>query len=120
MNNADAICAYYTSDIQLDTEFVKNELKKSLTDYMVPAEYVQLSEMPLTPNGKINTKLLPEPQSSEKKTGAKPTTALEKTMCDIFAKVLELDKVYADDNFFYIGGSSLTVTRVIILLIRAV
>ncbi|MGN1202895.1 MAG: SDR family oxidoreductase, partial [Eubacterium sp.] len=115
VNNADAICAYYTSDIQLDAEFVKNELKKSLTDYMVPAAYVQLSEMPLTPNGKINTKLLPEPQSSEKKAGAKPTTALEKTLCDIFAKVLELDKVYADDNFFDIGGSSLTVTRVIIL-----
>ena len=115
VNNADAICAYYTSDIQLDAEFIKNELKKSLTEYMVPSAYVQLSEMPLTPNGKINTKLLPEPQSSEKKSGAKPTTALEKTMCDIFSKVLELDKVYADDNFFDIGGSSLTVTRVIIL-----
>lgn len=115
VNNADAICAYYTADTELDTEFIKNELKKSLTDYMVPAAYVQLPEMPLTPNGKINTKLLPEPQSSEKTAGVKPTTALEKTMCDIFAKVLELDKVYADDNFFDIGGSSLTVTRVIIL-----
>ena len=115
VNNADAICAYYSSDIELDVEFVKNELKKSLTDYMVPSAYVCLSEMPLTPNGKINTKLLPQPQSSEKKTGVNPTTALEKTMCKIFAKVLELDKVYADDNFFDIGGSSLTVTRVIIL-----
>ena len=114
VNNADALCAYYTADTQLDTEFVKSELKKSLTDYMVPTVYVQLPEMPLTPNGKINTKLLPEPQSSEKKAGAKPTTALEKTICDIFAKVLELEKVYADDNFFDIGGSSLTVTRVII------
>ena len=114
VNNADAICAYYTADTQLDTEFVKNELKKSLTDYMVPTAYVQLSEMPLTPNGKINTKLLPEPVSSKKK-GVAPSTALEKTLCGIFAEVLELDRVYADDNFFDIGGSSLTVTRVIIL-----
>lgn len=114
VNNADAICAYYTAESQLDSDFVKNELKKSLTDYMVPTAYVQMPVMPLTPNGKINTKLLPEPQN-DKSGGIMPSTKLEKNLCDIFAKVLELDTVYANDNFFDIGGSSLTVTRVIIL-----
>ena len=115
VNKADAICAYYSADRPIDAEYIREELKKSLTDYMVPSAYVQLEKMPLTPNGKINTKLLPEPQTAEKAGGIAPKTRLEKTMCDIFAKVLELDSVYADDNFFDIGGSSLTVTRVIIL-----
>lgn len=115
VNKADAICTYYTAEKQLDTDYIRDELKKSLTDYMVPTAYVQLSVMPLTPNGKINVKILPEPQTTEKESGLEPSTKHEKTLCDIFAKVLELDKVYADDNFFDIGGSSLTVTRVIIL-----
>lgn len=115
VNKADVICAYYVADRILDIDLIKDELKKSLTDYMIPSAYIQLTEMPLTPNGKINTKLLPEPKSTEKESGLEPSTKHERILCDIFAKVLELDKVYADDNFFDIGGSSLTVTRVIIL-----
>ncbi|MGN0469465.1 MAG: amino acid adenylation domain-containing protein [Acutalibacteraceae bacterium] len=119
VNKADAICAYYTAETQLDEEYIRNELKKTLTDYMIPTAYVQLDSMPLTPNGKINTKLLPEPVVADKNGGLEPSTQLERKLCDIFAKVLELDKVYADDNFFDIGGSSLTVTRVIILANKA-
>ena len=115
VNRNDAICAYYVADKELDTDYIRNELKKSLTEYMVPTAFVQLSEMPLTPNGKINTKLLPEPESSANSNGIAPSTKFEKIFCDIFAKVLEIDTVYANDNFFDIGGSSLTVTRVIIL-----
>ena len=119
VNKADAICAYYTADSQLDYDYIRSELKKSLTEYMIPTAYVQLDSMPLTPNGKINTKLLPEPTAPDKKAGIEPSTQLEKTLCSIFEKVLELDKVYADDNFFDLGGSSLTVTRVVILANKA-
>lgn len=119
VNKTDAICAYFTAETQLSEEFIRGELEKTLTDYMIPTAYVQLESMPLTPNGKINTKLLPEPISASKKSGAEAKTKYEKTLCDIYAKVLELDKVYADDSFFDIGGNSLTVTRIVILANKA-
>lgn len=114
VGNADAICAYYTADSPLDDEMIKSELKKRLTDYMIPSAYMQLDAMPLTPNGKVNTKALPEPTGALSQTGALPKNELEKAFCDIFAEILELDTVYADNSFFDIGGTSLTVTRVVI------
>ena len=59
VGKADAICVYYTADRQIEPNEIKSELAKSLTDYMVPSAYVQLDKMPLTPNGKVNTKVLP-------------------------------------------------------------
>lgn len=110
----DEICAYYTADKQLDIDFIRGELEKTLTDYMIPASFNQLDAMPLTPNGKVNTKALPEPNKAERAAGRMPETELEKMFCDIFADILDIDEVFADDNFFDIGGNSLTVTRVVI------
>ena len=114
VGKADNICAYYTADKEMDEQFIKEELSKTLTDYMVPAYYVQLDEMPLTPNGKVNTKVLPEPADNKDHKGQESKNETERKFCNIFAEILELDKVYADDNFFDIGGISLTDTRVII------
>ena len=114
VGKADNICAYYTVDKEMNEQFIKEELSKTLTDYMVPAYYVQLDEMPLTPNGKVNTKVLPEPTENKNHKGQEPKNETERKFCNIFAEILELDKVYADDNFFDIGGTSLTATRVII------
>lgn len=114
VGKADAICVYYTADRQLDPDEIKAELKKTLTDYMVPSAYVQLDEMPLTPNGKVNTKILPEPKGNKSESGAAPKNELERTFCEIFAEILELDNVFADDNFFDLGGTSLTATRIVI------
>lgn len=114
VGKADAICVYYTADRQLDPDEIKSELAKTLTDYMVPSAYVQLDKMPLTPNGKVNTKVLPEPKSNKSESGRLPKNEIEKTFCDIFAEILELDNVFADDNFFDLGGTSLTATRIVI------
>ena len=114
VGKADNICTYYTADKEMDELFIKEELSKTLTDYMVPAYYVQLDEMPLTPNGKVNTKVLPEPADNKDHKGQEPKNETERKFCNIFAEILELDKVYVDDNFFDIGGISLTATRVII------
>ena len=61
------LCAYYTADRQIDKDALQSFLAEELTDYMVPTAYMQLDEMPLTPNGKVNTKALPNPdiQSDE-------------------------------------------------------
>ena len=114
VGKTDAICVYYTAERQLDPEDIKAQLKKTLTDYMVPSAYVQLDAMPLTPNGKVNTKALPEPKLDKTENGQLPKNELEKIFCDIFAEILELDTVFADENFFDIGGTSLTATRIVI------
>ncbi len=116
LGNEDNICAYYTADRKMDIETLKNELKKSLTDYMIPASFNQLDELPLTPNGKVNIRALSEPAMTDKteKTIEKPVTATEKNFCKIFSDILNIDEVSATDSFFDLGGTSLTVTRVVI------
>ena len=108
------LCAYYTADREIAPDALKNEISKSLTQYMVPTAYLQLTEMPMTPNGKTDVKALPEPQLAVTSAYVAPTNDTEQTFCDIFASILQMDKVGATDNFFELGGTSLVVTRVII------
>ena len=108
------LCAYYTADRPLAPDAVKEEIAKSLTQYMVPTAYKQLDKMPMTPNGKTDVKALPEPELAVTSAYEEPATKTERTFCDIFADILQMDKVGATDNFFELGGTSLVVTRVII------
>ena len=108
------LCAYYTADRDIAPDALKAEISKSLTQYMVPTAYLQLETMPMTPNGKTDVKALPEPQLAISTAYTAPANDTEKTFCDIFAGILQMDKVGATDNFFELGGTSLVVTRVII------
>ncbi len=108
------LCAYYTADREIAPADLKAEISKSLTQYMVPTAYLQLKEMPMTPNGKTDVKALPEPQLAVSSAYEAPVNDTEQTFCDIFAGILQMDKVGATDNFFELGGTSLVVTRVII------
>ena len=108
------LCAYYTADREIAPDALKAEISKSLTQYMVPTAYLQLPEMPMTPNGKTDVKALPEPQLAIAQAYVEPQTDTERTLCKVFADILELDKVGATDNFFELGGTSLLVTAVII------
>ena len=111
----DAIAAYYTlSDTTLSADSIKQEMSRQLPDYMIPSAFMALDNMPLTPNGKINTKKLPEPKPLEREKGRKPETDAEIFFAHVFAEILETKEVFADDNFFELGGTSLTVTRIII------
>jgi len=108
------LCAYFTADRPIDISIMKAEISKSLTQYMVPTAYLQLAEMPMTPNGKTDLKALPEPQLAVSGEYVAPANETEQIFCDIFAGILQMDKVGATDNFFELGGTSLVVTRVII------
>lgn len=108
------LCAYYTADREIAPDVLKAEISKSLTQYMVPTAYLQLDEMPMTPNGKTDVKALPEPELAVTSAYVEPLNDTERTFCDIFAGILQMDKVGATDNFFELGGTSLVVTRVII------
>ena len=108
------LCAYYTADRTIAPEEVKAEISKSLTQYMVPTAYLQIDKMPMTPNGKTDVKALPEPVLAVTSAYEEPANDTERIFCNIFADILQMDKVGATDNFFELGGTSLVVTRVII------
>jgi len=84
-------------------------------DYMVPAAFVCLDAFPLTPNGKVDRRALPEPGTGRQAldtTFVAPTTAFEQTLAGIWAEVLDLDRVGIHDRFLDLGGNSLLASRV--------
>lgn len=95
---------------------LRGHLKKTLPDYMIPAAFVLLGKIPLTPNGKIDRQALPAPEPVRPElaeTYASPRNPLEESLVKLWAEVLRLERVGIDDNFFEIGGHSLMATRLI-------
>jgi acyl carrier protein len=109
------LCAYVvprSSETFRAADF-RDYLDQRLPYYMVPSYFVPLERIPLTANGKLNRRALPQPESG--KTGEEyvaPTNQLEKQLADILKEVLKLDKVGINDNFFDIGGNSLNFVQV--------
>ena len=112
IGGAEHLCAYYTADKKIDPLELRNELGKTLTKYMLPTAYLQLSKMPLTPNGKIDVKHLPEAELLSLGGKEEPKNEYEKLFCDIFESILNMGKVGATDSFFDIGGTSLSAIRI--------
>ena len=111
----DYLAAFFTASApSLDTEALTAYLKTRLPEYMVPAVIVQLDKMPMTPSGKIDKKALPETTRTVKRSGGRkaPKKSLEQRLCEIFASTLGIEEVYADDNFFSLGGTSLSASKV--------
>ena len=116
INNVDHLCAYYTANAEIDSDDLKEFLKDRLTNYMIPTVFVQLDEMPQTPNGKTDTKKLPEPKMDLNYVA--PKTRLEHEICAIFSSILNIETVGVEDNFFEIGGTSLIASKLIIGLLK--
>ncbi|WP_168701931.1 amino acid adenylation domain-containing protein [Gordonia paraffinivorans] len=90
---------------------LREALAEKLPAYMVPAAVVVLDEIPRTPTGKLDRRALPEPVFAAKEYRA-PSTPVEALLADVFAQVLEVDRVGADDDFFALGGDSLSASVV--------
>ena len=102
--------------------FLREMLVKRLPDYMVPATFVQLESLLLTPNGKVDRTALPAPDATNTLRDSAlvaPTTALEEWLAVMVATILELEQVGIDDNFFVLGGHSLLATQIILQVIDA-
>ncbi|MDX2021248.1 MAG: amino acid adenylation domain-containing protein [Deltaproteobacteria bacterium] len=98
---------------------VKDFVKDKLPDYMVPAQWVLLSRLPLTANGKLDTKALPAPESQASRATndfVAPSNDIETTIASVWAEVLRLDRIGVHDNFFEAGGHSLLAVQAIMKL----
>ena len=98
------------------TEDLRNHLIRSLPDYMIPAFFVYVDQIPLTLNGKIDRKALPTPDLTLRQVEDEytaPQTTIEHDLCRIWSEILKIEKVGIHDNFFKLGGHSLLATQVI-------
>ncbi|MEU9305757.1 amino acid adenylation domain-containing protein [Streptomyces sp. NPDC048269] len=91
----------------VDPAALREHIAELLPEYMVPAAVVVLDALPLTPNGKLDRAALPAPDLGSLSSGREPRTPREKLLCALFADVLGLEKVSADDSFFELGGDSI-------------
>lgn len=96
-----------------DAVLLRSHLAGRLPDYMVPAAVVVVERLPQLANGKLDRAALPEPDFSALSTGREPTTAVEQLLCAVFAEVLGLERVGADDDFFVLGGDSIVAMQLV-------
>lgn len=103
------LAGFYTAVRDLAPDEIKGEISRTLTPYMIPGVLMQLDELPLTANGKVDKKRLPKVSfKADAGKFREPANEAERDFCSWFSEVLKIDKISADANFFEIGGTSLT------------
>ncbi|UFN45100.1 non-ribosomal peptide synthetase [Nocardioides okcheonensis] len=115
-NGVQQLVAYVAGDPDaLAPSDLRETVAAAVPAYMVPALYVVLPVMPLTPNGKLDRDALPAPTGEETAGGAgrEPQTPHEQLLAGLFAETLGLARVGVDDDFFDLGGHSLLATRLV-------
>jgi amino acid adenylation domain-containing protein/non-ribosomal peptide synthase protein (TIGR01720 family) len=107
-NSGKYLVGYYVKDAhaQATAASIQQELSQVLPDYMVPTAFVEMKEFPVSVNGKLDKKALPDVQLSDE-TYVAPTTETEEMLCRIWQQVLGIERVGVTDNFFRIGGDSI-------------
>ena len=108
-NEHSFICAYYLDDIAVDADSLRAALQKRLPHYMIPAYFLKLDKIPVKPNGKMDRLALPEPEVKNiVKNYKAPTNEIETSLCNAMQKVLHMDRIGIDDDFYEMGGDSLS------------
>jgi amino acid adenylation domain-containing protein len=112
------LVAYLTLQDQtpLLQDRLREALRKDLPDYMIPSVFVELTEMPLTPNGKVDRRALPPPTGEtiqQAKEYIAPRTATEEALTVLWSEVLKLDRIGVTENFLHVGGHSLLAIQLV-------
>ncbi|HSU13784.1 non-ribosomal peptide synthetase, partial [Longimicrobium sp.] len=108
------LVAYYVAAEGVEPEAMRAHLAELLPGHMVPAAYVRLEELPLTPHGKVDQRALPAPEGEAyaRQAYEAPVGEVESALAGIWAEVLRIERVGRWDHFFDLGGHSLLATRV--------
>ena len=110
------LVAYVVGEGKVDGAWLRKKLQGHLPEYMVPGVVVQLEKLPQTPNGKVDRRGLPEPESGERREQEQyiaPETRMEVGLAEIWGEILKVEEVGVRDNFFELGGHSLLATQVV-------
>lgn len=112
------LVAYVQGQPALKISELRNFLQVQLPGYMVPTAFVVLEKFPLTPNGKLDRRALPASDLSQspRKGFVAPRGAVEKTLAEIWAQILQIEPIGVHDSFFALGGHSLLTTQLLVRL----
>ena len=94
---------------------LREYLKQGLPEYMIPATWMVMDKLPITPNGKVDRRALPAPAADSMQLGeyAEPESELERELARSWAAVLRLERVGVNSNFFELGGHSLSAMKLV-------
>ncbi|HYW06774.1 MAG TPA: amino acid adenylation domain-containing protein, partial [Longimicrobium sp.] len=109
------LVAYFTTIADVEVEALRTYLAERLPGFMVPAAYVRLEALPLTPSSKLDRRALPAPEDDAyaRRAYAEPQGETERLVAEVWADVLGIDRVGRWDNFFELGGHSLLVVKLV-------
>ncbi|MGR5997143.1 phosphopantetheine-binding protein [Bacillus cereus] len=112
------LCAYITSQRDLSFEELRAYLKVEIPEYMIPSYFVQMERIPLTANGKVDEKALPEPDVSKGVDYEKPRNQVEEKLVKVWEDILGVKPIGISHNFFASGGDSIKALQIISRLSR--
>ena len=112
----DTLVAYYVARREIETAVLREFLLDHLIKETIPNVFIHLTRLPLTLNGKVDYRALPELQETHQRQGeyVAPRTVVEEVVAGIWANLLGLERVSSEDNFFELGGHSLIATQVMV------
>jgi amino acid adenylation domain-containing protein len=114
--NAPYLRAYLVTESgDIDDMALRSFLRQRLPEYMIPAHLTEIPEIPLTPNGKIDRRRLPEPGAGDNTQKILPANPTEIALAAIWADLLDIpqQEIGIDEHFFFLGGHSLTISRMV-------
>ncbi|WP_440055541.1 amino acid adenylation domain-containing protein [Pseudoalteromonas sp. T1lg65] len=108
-----ALAAYLVTDSgnTPSVNELRAALEEQLPEYMVPSSFTFLEQIPLTGNGKLNRAALPAPALEAQSQYVAPRNDMERTLCEVWQQILGIEQVGIEDNFFRIGGDSISAIR---------
>lgn len=109
----DSLVAYYLSDRELEGDELRSHLQQNLPDYMIPTHFIRIDSVPVTPNGKIDYNVLPDPTTSPRKVYVAPRDEVEIKLSEIWSEILGREDISIRDNFLEIGVHSLNIMTMI-------
>lgn len=112
-NDEKNICAYIVSDTKVDLSQIRTYVRKKLPEYMVPQYMMQIDEIPMNRNGKLDKRALPKIEAIRSKEYKAPENEKEVVLCKVLEEVLGIEKAGTLDSFYELGGDSIKAIRIV-------